>query len=337
MVTCKVAPGFLSQSEPRDPKHGVFDTLLHHLAFNELRRLNAQPHTLPPQRCKHEEENRTCEAALEPFTRRYMRERATRYHPVSSPGTRRMTRVGINRARETAEPGLLYSVQSVTEQTQFVGRITLSDSWDETQVDEFKKALCNINRIGGEQTYGLGRVEVAVREVDDDAEDISTRVSKFNEKLKEVWGVSTAEGAQPAPDAHYLTIDLFTPALLTTPDGTPTVQLTAVMLKQRAEELGFANLPELEVVNGLEASGKERPFMFTGPTIVSGWSEAWGLPKQPTLAAVTGSVYVFRTSNIDAWRDALSKFEERGIGARREEGFGAVRICDPFHLEVKPV
>jgi CRISPR-associated protein Csx10 len=229
-------------------------------------------------------------------------------------------------------------VQSIAEQTQFTGHMPLPDSWNETRVDEFKKVLHNINRIGGEQTYGLGRVEVTVKEADDDAEDVPTRVSELNEKLREVWGkYATTEGAPPAPDAHYLTVDLLTPTLLTTPDGTPTVQLTAAMLKQRAEELGFSNLPELEMVNCLDASGKERPLMFTGPTVVSGWSEAWGLPKQSALAAVTGSVYVFRTNNIDAWHDALSRIEEHGIGTRREEGFGAVRVCDPFHLEVKPV
>jgi CRISPR-associated protein Csx10 len=337
MVTCKVAPGFLSQSEPHEPKHGVFDTLLHHLAFNELRRLNAPPSRLPPQRCQHQEENQTCDAALEPFSRRYIRERSTRYHLVPSPSTRRMTHVGINRARETAEPGLLYSVQSVAEQTQFVGHMALPDSWDETRVGEFKKALCNINRIGGEQTYGLGRVEVAVREVDDDAEDISTRVSEFNEKLQEVWGEYAAKGAPPTPNGYYFTVDLLTPALLTTPDGTPTVQLTAAMLKQRAEEVGSSKLPELEVVNGLDASGTKRPLMFTGPTIVSGWSEAWGLPKPPALAAVAGSGYVFFTSDIKVWHEALRTIEGYGIGSRREEGFGAVRICDPFHLEVQPV
>ena len=53
MVTCKAAPGFASQSKTLEPKHGVFDTLLRHLVFNELCYLGAHPQKLPPQRCRH--------------------------------------------------------------------------------------------------------------------------------------------------------------------------------------------------------------------------------------------------------------------------------------------
>lgn len=334
MVTCKATPGFLSQSTTREPKHGVFDTLLAHLAFNELRRLGVRPPKLPPQRCGHkDDENQPCNAPLEPFGKRYVREARGRYHSAPFPRTRRMTHVGINRRRETAEQGLLYSVQAIAEGTQFVGHIAVPESWDESRVDEFKKLLKSITRLGGEQTYGLGRVEVEVKEVDGDDEDVPTRVSEFNAKLKEVW---SKYGGIDAPPGDYFTIDLLTPALLTTPDGTPTVQLTADMLRARAAELGFAQLPDVEQGCCPDDAGVSRPLMFTAPTMVAGWSSAWGLPKPPALAAVTGSVYVFRTDNISAWHDALTKIEAHGIGARREEGFGAVRVCDPFHREVEP-
>lgn len=204
----------------------------------------------------------------------------------------------------------------------------------EERVDEFKHLLEGINRLGGEQTYGLGRVEVTVREVDDEPEDIPTRVSDFNEKLKEVWGEYLANHKPPAPNGDYFAVDLLTPALLNTTDGTPTVQLTAGMLKQRAEMLGFSLLPNSEEVAYLDGSGKDRVLMFTAPTIVSGWSAAWGLPKPTALAAVAGSVYMFRTQAIGPWLEALAAIEAHGFGDRCEEGFGAVRICDPFHREV---
>jgi CRISPR-associated protein Csx10 len=326
MVTCKAAPGFASQSTTREPKHGVFDTLLAHIAFNELRRLGVRPPKLPPQRCK------TCDAPLEPFGKRYVREASGRYHSVSLPRTRRMTHVGINRRRETAEQGLLFSVQSIAEGAQFVGRMTAPESWDESRVKELKQLLKNITRIGGEQTYGLGRVEITVKEADGDDEDVPTRARKFNAKLKEVW---SEYGGTGEPQGDYFTIDLLTPPLLTMPDGTPTVQLTADMLKERAAELGFYNLPDVEQVCCPDDAGVSRPLMFTAPIMVAGWSDAWGLPKPPALAAVAGSVYVFRTDDIGAWHDALTKIEAHGIGARHEEGFGAVRVCDPFHREVE--
>jgi CRISPR-associated protein Csx10 len=328
MVTCKAAPGFAVQNTSEEPKHGVFDTLLAHIAFNECRAQGVPPTNLPPNRCK------TCDAPLEPFGKRYVREASGHYHSVPLPRTRRMTHVGINRRRETAEQGLLFSVQAVSEGTQFVGRMTTPESWDESRVEEFKQLLKTITRIGGEQTYGLGRVEITVKEAHGDDTDVPTRVREFNAKLKEA---RREYGGTGELEGDYFTIDLLTPALLTTPDGTPTVQLAADMLKERAAELGFYNLPDVEQVCCTDEGGVCRPLIFTAPKTVAGWSDAWGLPKPPAMAAVTGSVYVFRTNNISAWHEALTKIEAHGIGARREEGFGAVRVCDPFHLEVEAI
>jgi len=346
MITCKTAPGFASQSTTHEPKHGVFDTLLKHLVFNELDHRGARPHKLPPQRCEHLEKGGSlCEAALEPFGKRYVRERVGRYHPAPTLRTQRMTHVGINRRRESAERGLLFSVQSIVgavsgEETlsnaAFTGTMTVPDAWEDVRIDEFKRLLEGIARLGGEQTYGLGRVEITAREVDDEAEDIATRISQFNEKLKEEWSEYPAADKLSALDGDYFTVDLLTPALLHTADGTPTVQITAGILKQRAEALGFSHLPDIAEVTRLDAAGKNRALMFTAPTIVSGWSAAWGLPKPTALAAVAGSVYVFRTQYIDSWSDALAAIEAHGLGVRREEGFGAVRICDPFHQEGEP-
>jgi len=248
-----------------------------------------------------------------------------------------MTHVGINRRRETAEQGLLYSVQAIAEGIQFVGHMTAPDSWDENRVAEFKRLLGSITHLGGEQTSGLGRVEILVKEVEDDAEDVPTRINQLNAKLREVWSeyAATAVDAPTGPEGDYLTIDLLTPALLATPDGTPIVQLTAEMLKARAAELGHANLPDLETVMYVDPAGNERPLIFTAPVIVTGWSEAWGLPKPTALAAVAGSVFVFHTKDAHPWHEPLAKMEVYGIGARREEGFGAVRVCDPFHREVE--
>ena len=256
-----------------------------------------------------------------------------------------MTHVAINRRRESTERGLLFSVQSIVgavsdgkplSNAAFRGTIVVPDAWGEARVDEFKRLLEGINRLGGEQTYGLGSVEVTVREVDDEPEDIPTRVSEFNEKLNEVWSEYPANPKPPAPNGDYFAVDLLTPALLNTADGTPTAQLTAGMLQQRAETLGFSHLSDIEEVTCRDAAGHDRVLMFTAPTIVSGWSAAWGLPKPTALAAVAGSVYVFRTQAIASWLEALAAIEAHGLGERREEGFGAVRVCDPFHREVKP-
>jgi CRISPR-associated protein Csx10 len=346
MVTCKAAPGFASQSKSAEPKHGVFDTLLKHLVFNELCQHGAYPRELPPQRCgQRTNASFSCEAPLEPFGKRYVRETTGRYHPVPTLRLQRMTHVGINRRRESAEQGLLFSVQAIAgaisdgktlSNASFAGIMTVPDSWGQERVNEFKRFLEGIKRLGGEQTYGLGRVEVTVREIEDESKDLPMRVEGFNERLTRVWHDYTADGKPPALDGTYFTVDLLTPALLHTSDGTPTVQLTADMLKQRAEMLGFSNLPSIAEVTYPEAAEKDCALMFTAPTIVSGWSAAWGLPKPTALAAVAGSVYVFRTQELGSWVEALAVLEANGLGDRCEEGFGAVRICDHFHQEVEP-
>lgn len=329
MVTCKAAPGFTAQSTTQDPRHGVYDALLDHLAFTEWRRFGRIPTKLPRQRCA------ACQAPLEPFTRRYVKEASERYHAAAALRTRRMTHVGINRSRETAERGLLFSVQAIAESTHFVGRMTVPTSWDGNRVTEFQNTLSSITRLGGEQTYGLGRVEITVREEDDIGEDVPARISMFNETFKEVWRQYTFEFPPREPEGDYLSIDLLTPALLTSPDGTPTVQLTVDMLTMRAEELGYSDLPPVEPVIYRDASDRMHPLMFTAPMVVGGWSAAWGLPKRTALAAVGGSVYIFRTEHIGPWYEALAMIEAHGLGDRREEGFGAVRVCDPFHREVE--
>jgi CRISPR-associated protein Csx10 len=333
MVTCKAVPGFTTEPDHKqsDQRHGVFDTLLAHLAFSELQAKGISPFKLPPMQCEK------CGALLEPASTRYVRERAGRYHSAPPVITRRMTHVAINRRLETAERGLLYAIQSISEGVTFAGRITLPDSWDEKRVEEFKSLLTSISRLGGEQTYGLGRVKVTVREAEGDTEDMPARIDRFNEKLKEVWSEYSSRDTFLAPDGHYFTIDLLTPALLTAPDGTPTVRLTREMLKERAAELGYPHLPDLEEVGCFDGGGKKRPLMFSAPLVVSGWSEAWGLPKPTAMAAAAGSVYTFRSQDIGAWYDALTTIEAHGIGARCEEGFGAVCVCHPFHQEVSPV
>lgn len=335
MVTCKTAPGFATQHRASDPKHGVFDTLLRHLVFNELRRSGAYTSRLAPRSCSvRVDGTRLCGSPLEPFGTHYIREVRGRYHAAPPVRMHRMTHVGINRRRETAEQGLLYSVQAIAPGIQFVGDLTLPDAWDEARIGEFSTVLTSIQRLGGEQTYGLGKVEVTVKNVDA-MEDVETRVRAFNDRLKEVW--SESAGDILAPVMGYFSIDLLTSTVLCTPHGTPTVQLTAEMLQQRARELGFGDVPDVEVVEYPDDAGTRRPLMFTAPTVVSGWSEAWGLLKPSSLAAVAGSVYVFRTRDLRAWLEALTAIEAQGIGARREEGFGAIRVCDPFHQEVKPV
>lgn len=337
-VTCKHAGGFRNDRDEEKRGHGVFDLLLHHLAYAEVSRYGPVP-GLPPLKCRWESNGKRCEAPLEGYGSRYVLEGSGRGHVAPPIVTRRMTHVGINRRRETAEPGLLYSVQAIAEGTVFVGRLRLPDGWDEARVREFKKVLKAVRRLGGGQSRGLGKVEIEVSEARPPGDDVATRMEAFNAKLAEVWSkyAGHVRSAPARPPATYFSVALLTPTILTMPDGAPTLHLTPEHLTARARELGCDGLPPVEAVTFAVSPGEARPLCFAGAQIVSGWSEAWRLPKPTALAIAAGSVFVFQTKEVAAWEAALERIEAHGLGARREEGFGAVRICDPIHQEVKPI
>jgi CRISPR-associated protein Csx10 len=75
---------------------------------------------------------------------------------------------------------------------------------------------------------------------------------------------------------------------------------------------------------------------------VTGWNIALKLPKEDEVAISKGSVFLFVTKpgetisepEVKPLSDLLEQIEKSGIGERRNEGFGKVRICDEFHWEV---
>lgn len=68
---------------------------------------------------------------------------------------------------------------------------------------------------------------------------------------------------------------------------------------------------------------------------VNGWHELWGTPKSIDYALEMGSTFLFSCSQAldDALARALQTLEEESIGRRCAEGFGRIRISDPFHLK----
>jgi CRISPR-associated protein Csx10 len=68
-----------------------------------------------------------------------------------------------------------------------------------------------------------------------------------------------------------------------------------------------------------------------------GWNSAWGLPKDTEPAVRAGGVYLYQVPNdtdLSGRLEALRALEKSGVGERRQEGFGQVRVCDPFHVKM---
>lgn len=77
---------------------------------------------------------------------------------------------------------------------------------------------------------------------------------------------------------------------------------------------------------------------FNAVREILGWNAAWGLPKEKELAIEKGSVFFFKFEGDDVERllRSLKDIERKGIGLRKEEGFGRAYICDSFHLTNVP-
>lgn len=336
--TCKRSPGLSAEGHTRGVPsnesgfmpHGVADTLLMQLAYDAVARDSNGGWRIPLpfqykcERCGHRTEN----------FNGIIEHHSTGKYQKPSLSTHRQTRVAINRARLTAEEGQLYSVRAIDEGSLFVGEVEA----DAERAEFARTWLPRIPRLGGRTSRGFGRVTVTV---DDSKEDtsLSKRIEDFNELYarfeKEL--IAIAMNPPPRETRTLFTINLRSDALLRKDSGAPTLRFDERMLRARLTEL---IVDGEKSVNGVTFSFVAQ---FALPQHVSGWQTAWKLPKEVLLAAQMSGLYVFAADlggkpdgeeQLVCW---LARLQAAGIGEMREDGFGQIVVCDPFHLEVNPV
>ncbi len=314
-ISCKGTPGFSS-----DKKHGVFDTLIERIV-SEKADWMYQP------KCPK------CSGRVESHSGFY--EDATGSHKERHLNTRLLTRVAINRKRKVAEEGLLYHLTAI-DPVIVKSRKTKSQEEEEYKpvvlhgsvrvpsglVEKVAQTLDHkVVRLGGGSSRGLGHVSIAVQNKSS-PEPLKERIDNFNEALSEVWqtykylpntSIAQCEGI-------YFTVNLQSEAILMAEDGW---QRSMVLTAQMLQDMAVCDT-EVACVRSFASYG------YAG-----GWNAVWGLPKETELITNIGSVFVFHTSDIESWLPALQELENRGIGNRREEGFGQITICDPFHLHTR--
>jgi CRISPR-associated protein Csx10 len=324
--SCKsAAAGFRPRS------HGVLDTLLTRLAYDSFadpwsdRRIPI-PYRFPA--CP------VCGRRTEPFEGFAERPGGGRYSK-SQVFKHRQTRVAINRKRLTHEESQLYSVSAIDAGTVFVGVTAVHES----RVDSLLNCLALIERLGGRSSRGFGRVEVSGRKIPNDS-TVADRIRSLNQKYRSVVLDLSSIAIDPVsvnPDKLLFTITLCSDAILRCPDGLPTTDLSPAALRAGLEPLVVSQ----EERSALTATEIALVSSHTRSLIVSGWNIAWRLPKETLLASRMGTVYAFEATcagaNADTLMRLLARLEEHGIGEFREDGYGQIKICDEFHLEVEPV
>jgi CRISPR-associated protein Csx10 len=214
---------------------------------------------------------------------------------------------------------------------------------DEAHEGEMREALSQIRHLGAAISRGLGRVKIetwpiqirmpseeqlseTAKELAEGAEperpegplpkeaDLTERILAFNR----LWACEREAKGLPAA-GWYFTVDLQSEALLWRANG-PAYLLTS-------DILGFP--PEVELVRA-----------FTAHQQIGGWSTAWGMPKPTMPAVAAGSVFLYQVPGDDVALahkvlKRLTILEKEGVGERREEGYGWLQVCTPFHLEME--
>ena len=304
---CKDFGGF--PTVDGEDKHGIFDTLLERLVSEKVDQLY-------DPKCPRCGDDGRVEAQKGFYTQ------SNGSYEKRAVNTRLLTRVAINRQRKVAADELLYNLNAIDPLSANDKKVSLYGSARilSALVDKVTGTLQKrVQRLGGGSSRGLGRVSVKVKRRDD-MDALEQRIDNFNKELKKVWD---AYSCLPyvnieAFDGGYFSIALQSDAILEE-NWQRRMILTARMLQEMADCTA-----DVELIRS-----------FASYDYVGGWNAAWGLPKETDLATCMGSVFVFQISDIDAWVPALRTLEKIGVGSRREEGFGQILICDPFHLRTR--
>jgi CRISPR-associated protein Csx10 len=239
---------------------------------------------------------------------------------------RLLNRVGINRRRATSEDEILYTLEVIDnarkldqgyEPCVFQGKIILEDESLAVRLSGFINRNCDRIRLGGSTSRGLGKVKLDAQ-VTDFVNTIKLDIDKFNKKLRKRWEQWSKDFyKQEFIERTYFTINLQSEGIFVD-NWKKTFGLTPTMLCE------FANLKE--------ESSLQLHTAYSSYDYLSGWNAAWGLMKDVELVTSRGSVFLFSTKQKDLWIPRLETLVQRGIGERTAEGFGQIKICDPFHL-----
>lgn len=372
--SCKYHPGYKEPAAGRGSSgsagHGVADLVLGAIReFIEGQEQPGAPGGRPAARSRGERVCPVCHVPLERFKKlsAMVREDAEGQEyrfATTEPPMRYLTRVGIDRHTSTASESLLYSLQvlepaghvflgslrasdvQMEELVNQVGRIpadeeeqagagstepstgaeSLLGSAPDLQEGGSRERVLRVKvRIGAARARGLGQAWVLIWQSEEWMGSLEDRLRRFQPRSLSGGGPNGGVSLGPLLDeTHlYFSLTLRAPAIVRSPEGTLTMEVSPRVL----EAYGFPVPPGLEWI---------RQASFVDPSVVSGWSLAWGLPKPTTVALAAGSVLTYRApaGERETVLRLLQDLEERGLGERVREGYGEVQACFPFHWQL---
>jgi CRISPR-associated protein Csx10 len=140
-------------------------------------------------------------------------------------------------------------------------------------------------------------------------------------------------GTPPYWQQHDLQIDGEDSSILTV-----TLLSDALLLDHWLRPLPLLSAEDVASALNLNSNSVELLYHFSALREVSGWNSAHSRPRETELAVAAGSAFCYLVNwppkmSVDKRRSCLSAWQQRGVGLRTAEGFGEIRINDPFHRE----
>lgn len=247
------------------------------------------------------------------------RDRLSGYYTSLTPAFRKvaaerriMAGTSIHRATGTAQQGMLFSHEVVEEDQYFRGIVRCRDEATADALEAWLPAEARL-RVGYGRSRGLGLIEVVGWAEPAGIEPLEARWTQFNRAVKALWG---AMGGKHEGEFFSLTLE------------------SHLILRDECLQPITTFVGRQDNPLGLPGSRVRR--YVIAPATVQGWNAAQGLPKPDAPAIGRGSVLLFCVTATDQQAreqlvDRLGGIEAEGLGDRRGEGFGRVRVCDPFH------
>ncbi|HBJ36649.1 MAG TPA: hypothetical protein DDZ51_18210 [Planctomycetaceae bacterium] len=337
-TSCKRFPGF-ADDQPRG--HGVIDQLWMRVAEQvsggplSAAQLDLWLYCQSPL-----EAGGRCGAAMKPFSGGWQwDEDSSTATTHKKPAALVNAHVGIDRATGTASPSIFYTLCAIdAPQQAWLGYVDATPH-SRTQLDELLQRSHGRIRVGHAKTRGYGRIQLQLDEQADDnsANDQTAAWTRWSDSLRQFLGQTLAPKQTQAYEnctffsltfpAGAIFVDSFLRYSL---DPATTTTWLPGLREVDAETLwrNLESLPEAMLTNVTAVTRHE---------LVRGWNAAHGLPRQDDYAVAAGAVYVYAYRGDPAWLWAqLQAIQTSAIGLRRNEGFGQVLVCDPFHQLFAP-
>ncbi|MEG3865629.1 RAMP superfamily CRISPR-associated protein [Microcoleus sp. Z1_B2] len=143
--------------------------------------------------------------------------------------------------------------------------------------------------LGGSKSAGYGHTKI------------------IDPKPLNAWNEIGVPAEKREDNDEVLNITLLSDTLLRDECGQPVAD--PMLIKQAVEEVLNISLPKPSNI-------------FADSTLIGGFNRKWGLPLPQVPALAAGSVMVFEGIEIN--ESQIQQLEDRGIGERREDGFGRI-------------